>query len=228
MANPFSHTLRALAGDRLRGPALALAASAALFALWAAWFFLARVEVLETTRAARLEVAAEPHPVEAAVGGAVVSARLAAGDEVRAGDVLVELDATLPRLELDEAKAKLDALAAHLAAVTEVAAGPGARLGDEGLRRERARIEGEMAAGRAACARLEHEIARHHIVAPAAGRLASVQTIVPGMVVRAGDRLATVFPSGDLKIVAELGPEQALGKLRPGQRARMRLDGFPW
>ena len=37
-----------------------------------------------------------------------------------------------------------------------------------------------------------------------------------------------VVPSGSLKIVADFLPAAALGRLRPGQPARLRLDGFPW
>ena len=49
-----------------------------------------------------------------------------------------------------------------------------------------------------------------------------------GGVVREGDRLATVVPVGELKVVADFLPSVALGRIRPGQPARLRLDGFPW
>lgn len=46
--------------------------------------------------------------------------------------------------------------------------------------------------------------------------------------VAAGQKLATVVPAGELMVVAEFEPSAALGKVRPGQTARLRLDGFPW
>jgi membrane fusion protein (multidrug efflux system) len=49
-----------------------------------------------------------------------------------------------------------------------------------------------------------------------------------GSVVRAGDRLAAIVPSGGLRAVADFLPASALGRVRPGQSARLRLEGFPW
>ncbi len=43
-----------------------------------------------------------------------------------------------------------------------------------------------------------------------------------------GERLATVVPHGGLIIVADFTPASVLGRIRPGQSARLRLDGFPW
>ena len=37
-----------------------------------------------------------------------------------------------------------------------------------------------------------------------------------------------VVPDGMLKVVALFHPSEALGRVRPGQRARVRFDGFPW
>jgi len=46
-------------------------------------------------------------------------------------------------------------------------------------------------------------------------------------VVHEGDVIATVVPDGTLHVIADYGPE-TIGRVRPGQRAYMRLDGFPW
>jgi membrane fusion protein (multidrug efflux system) len=35
-------------------------------------------------------------------------------------------------------------------------------------------------------------------------------------------------PSGDLILVAEFDPASALGRIRPGQAATLRLAGYPW
>jgi membrane fusion protein (multidrug efflux system) len=49
-----------------------------------------------------------------------------------------------------------------------------------------------------------------------------------GSFVSAGDALSSVIPEGELHIVADFLPHEALGRIRPGQHARMRLFGFPW
>jgi len=47
-------------------------------------------------------------------------------------------------------------------------------------------------------------------------------------VVRQGDTLGVVLPAGTLRVVASFLPAIALGRVQPGQPARLRLDGFPW
>ena len=66
------------------------------------------------------------------------------------------------------------------------------------------------------------------VTAPVDGRLGEVAGLRPGAVVREGEGLGAVVPSGGLRVVAEFAPSSALGRVRPGQPARMRLEGFPW
>ena len=98
----------------------------------------------------------------------------------------------------------------------------------EQLRREATQLEGQMATAAAAIERLEHEIERRRIRAPAAGRLGEVATLRIGAVVREGDKLGAVVPPGTLKVVADFLPPGALGRIHPGQPAWLRLEGFPW
>ena len=76
-------------------------------------------------------------------------------------------------------------------------------------------------------ARREREAERRSIRAPVAGRLGDVTPLQVGAVIREGDRLASIIPDGRVRVVAEF-PPTALGRTRPGQPARLRLDGFPW
>ena len=69
---------------------------------------------------------------------------------------------------------------------------------------------------------------RRSIRAPVNGRLGEVANIPAGSVVREGEKPAAVVPSGELRIVANFQPADALGRIQPGQPARLRLDGFPW
>jgi membrane fusion protein (multidrug efflux system) len=68
----------------------------------------------------------------------------------------------------------------------------------------------------------------HTIRAPSAGRLGEVVDLQPGSVVSSGQRLAVILPfQAELKIIAYF-PVTALGRIQPGQPARLRLNGFPW
>jgi membrane fusion protein (multidrug efflux system) len=95
------------------------------------------------------------------------------------------------------------------------------------LRREAAELEGDAATEEAALRRLEHDIAQRVIRAPVAGRVGEAAEFHVGSVVRPADRLGAVVPTGEPRGVA-LFPAAAVGRIRPGQVARLRLDGFPW
>jgi multidrug resistance efflux pump len=84
-----------------------------------------------------------------------------------------------------------------------------------------------VAAARADIARLELEVERHIVRSPVDGALGSVAVLQPGAVVAAGLQIATVVPDGELQVIAAYGPS-AIGRLAPGQPARLKLDGFPW
>lgn len=106
-------------------------------------------------------------------------------------------------------------------------------LGDRLVRlarlvRDRAEVQGELDASRAAVEGLRHEIALRTVRAPVDGTVAELSPTTPGAFVAAGQRLATVVPPGALRLVAHFAPADAVGRLRPGQAATVRLDGFPW
>jgi multidrug resistance efflux pump len=96
------------------------------------------------------------------------------------------------------------------------------------LRSKLVEIEGEKATAAAEIDRVEGEVNRRSIRAPVDGRLGEVANLRVGSVVREGDKLAAIVPTGQLRIVASFLPPDALGRIRPGQHARMRLEGFPW
>ena len=113
----FPSSMRALAAEGSRRWLFGLLLVLVLLASWGAWFLLAPITVYEITPTARLEVDRAVHPVEAPIAGRVLASRLALAQEVRAGEVLVELDATPQRLHLEEERARLAALAPQLAAI---------------------------------------------------------------------------------------------------------------
>jgi membrane fusion protein (multidrug efflux system) len=91
-----------------------------------------------------------------------------------------------------------------------------------------ARIESQMPGLKASIARLEHEIELRRVRAPVSGRLGEGAVLRPGAMVREGERLAAIVPESRLAMIAQFPPSAAMGRIRPGQPARLRLDGFPW
>jgi membrane fusion protein (multidrug efflux system) len=98
----------------------------------------------------------------------------------------------------------------------------------EALNGDIGRIEGELATSSNTVQQLEYELGWHRILASGRGRLGEIVSIKPGAYVREGDRLATIIPDGQLRIVAYFEPRIAIGLVKPGQIGRLRLDGFPW
>jgi len=314
MPTPFTRCARSLAADGFTRPAVSILFVAILMGGWLAWLALAEVALYETTGEARLEVDSAAHPIEALLGGRVTATRLKVGREVKAGDVLVELETESQRLQLAEEQARVTALQGQLAALggqasaerqvqietrqaapvaidesrakmEEAEAGARAAADEarrfellradgliaeaelvrakaeaerrrsaadalriainrqnkdqrardssqqatlEGLKRDAAALEGEIKTRRTTIERLQHEINQRFIVAPAGGALGEVAELRPGQVVREGDKIGAVIPDGKLRAVAAFPPSDSLGRIRAGQQAHLRLDGFPW
>lgn len=91
-----------------------------------------------------------------------------------------------------------------------------------------AELEADVAECEGDQKRLEYEIGMHTIRAPVSGVLAERVPLTPGAELEGGARVAAVVPSGAPRVVAELVPGPSVGRVRPGQRARFALDGFPW
>lgn len=309
----FARFMRSLAAENSRRSLAGLAVAFLILGAWAVWFFYARVTLYEVTTEARLEAEREGYAVESSAAGRVVSTGLKLGQEIKEGDVLLQLDTDEQQHRLDESRARLGSLAPQIEALAHEVAGEkqaiedarqanrvaleearariaegeaGAqyseeearrlegllkqgviadlevlrvkaearsrRAGVEGLQqnaaklereqrtqeterriridkllRETTELEGQRATTAATIERLQNEIERRTIRAPASGQLGEVTTSKMGAVVREGDKLGTILPPGELRIIAEF-PPSALGRVRNGQGARLRLTGFPW
>jgi hemolysin D len=80
-------------------------------------------------------------------------------------------------------------------------------------------------------ARLEsaiYEVDRRTIRALATGTLADITPCAPGRGVTPSQILATLLPKSDLHVVSFFHPEDAVGRVRQGQDAKLRIDNFPW
>ena len=91
-----------------------------------------------------------------------------------------------------------------------------------------AKLEAEEANTTAAIERLKSDLGRRQLRAPISGRLAESAVLKPGAHISEGQQLGVILPVGRLQVVAEFAPSSALGKVHRGQRASLRLDGFPW
>ena len=75
---------------------------------------------------------------------------------------------------------------------------------------------------------LEYDLSLHTVRAPVSGRIGDRLSLRVGEFVEKGVHLGTVIPSGEVRVVAEFAPERALGRIQPGQQAKLRLSGFSW
>jgi multidrug resistance efflux pump len=114
MATNFSHTMRSLELDR--GRVRWLIPALLTLAAWSAWMLLGRVEVYASASRARVEVSRMVHRVAAEANGRIVLWRLELGQVVQAGELLVELDASVERAEWAHQAAELSGIESKLAA----------------------------------------------------------------------------------------------------------------
>ena len=122
---------------------------------------------------------------------------------------------------------------AATAAIARIETDQTTRESDRRVRIQRLRgtltqLEGDLATAGAAAKRSEYEVERRVLRAPIDGRIAEAADLRVGAVVDEGDRLAAIVPASPLRIVAQFAPASAIGRVRVGQPARVRLLGFPW
>ncbi len=96
------------------------------------------------------------------------------------------------------------------------------------LKKDAARLESERRSVTANIQTLEHDIELRTIRALTPGRVGEIGNVRVGSVLARGDRIATIVADGNLRVIASFAPSRALGRIHAGQRARIRLDGFPW
>lgn len=178
-------------------------------------------ETLEEARARHREATAAKALADAQL---VRRNRLLAGGHVSASEV------DQARADAHQRKAAAEALALAVGRLEwdQRIARSDRRTRVQHVRRDLAVLQGEVQTRRATIARLRFEIEKHRIVAPIAGRLGEVSLLRVGSVLKEGDRLCTVVPPGGVKVVADFLPAGAVGRVKAGQSARLRMDGFPW
>ena len=98
----------------------------------------------------------------------------------------------------------------------------------ERLNYELTSLAGDYTTTQAVISRLSRELEQRVILAAVSGRLADVLPFHVGSYVSEGQRLAAIVPDGALGIVADFAPASTMGRVKVGQAAVLRLDGFPW
>jgi hemolysin D len=97
------------------------------------------------------------------------------------------------------------------------------------LRRERGRSEGQLNELYASIDRLDYQIEKKNVRAAASGRLVDVVELAAGDYITQGQRLGTILEGGPSHIrVRARFPKETVGIIRPGQKAQLKLDGYPW
>lgn len=97
IARMFPGAAQIASDDNARSVRVWTAVMFLLMAAWAVWFFGARVPIFAASDSARFEAVAV-HWIEAPVAGQIRTVRTAVGSDVRAGDVLLELDSSTEKL----------------------------------------------------------------------------------------------------------------------------------
>jgi membrane fusion protein (multidrug efflux system) len=182
----------------------------------------------QATRATLEEAQARRREAEAALRSAEEEAEIYV--RLQARGLAPQLDLLRARAEVQKRRAAVDTLRL---AVNRLTSDQQTKERDrtvrlERLTREGTQLEGDINTAAVTMERLEHEIDRRRFRAVVAGRLGEAAELRIGAVVQEGDTLAAIIPPGALKVVAHFLPPDALGRLRPGQPARLRLTGFPW
>jgi multidrug resistance efflux pump len=310
----FMDACSQLSEDRGQFTGWAIGGAILMLCAWLCWALFARVTLYEVSSDARIELDAAAYPMESPLDGKIANSALQIGKQVRAGDVLVEIDSVSDKLVLEEGNIRLRGLQPELERLRdqigseevaekeehhseqlkaqeaesrlrqseitaeasdrelrrirqlhadkliserdwEKSAADNSRLHAEvailrdsarrisqeqavldreraieveHLRGELAKLEDEIESGRAGLERLGYEVERRRIRAPIDGRIGESVLLHTGGFLHQGQRLASIIPDGRLHVVAQYPAEAALGRIRIGQSAAMRLQAFPW
>jgi membrane fusion protein (multidrug efflux system) len=96
------------------------------------------------------------------------------------------------------------------------------------MQRQLAELSGSVDAAREEVAALEAQVQRLRLRAPVAGIIGDAAALSQGSFVDEGAVVAVVVPPGGMRVVGYFLPATVLGRVRPGNTAQLRLDGFSW
>ena len=163
-------------------------------------------------------------PLQAEVSGPVTAVAVREGQFVQRGQLLVQVDPQVYRLDLREAQGQLEQAQAEYQDLT---------LGDDQIddptilaeRQRLARIRSGVAGAEARVAHAEYDLAKTEIRAPYAGRVANLAVDV-GSRLSVGDSVATVVDVSRIDIDVQV-LESEIAALDVGREATVRFTAFP-
>jgi len=117
VVNNFHRVRHSLRADKGLKSVTGLLVALGLGTSWIVWGWQARITRYELSESARLELDGAAYPVQANAAGRLVSFALLLGKEVRAGEVLAELDDNDQRLSLQQEQTHLASLEPQLSAL---------------------------------------------------------------------------------------------------------------
>lgn len=151
-------------------------------------------------------------------------------DRMRAEHLISEAEAARAKTAAESKRAAADTLraaASRLKPELEVRQRD-REIKTEQTRMDIAKLRADIATTAATVRKMEYERERRLLRAPISGRLAECAPLRPGSHLAEGDKIGVILPAGKLQVIAQFQPKAALGKVRPGQTAVLRLQGFPW
>ncbi|WP_440026168.1 efflux RND transporter periplasmic adaptor subunit [Chromobacterium amazonense] len=156
--------------------------------------------------------------ISSEVAGQVRSLHFKSGQDVKAGDVLVQLNA-----DSDQAQLRSLQAAAELAATTLKR--DRAQLAIEGV--SQAQVDADIADLKSKTALVAQQaalVAKKTIRAPFSGRL-GITTVNPGQYLNPGDKIVTLQTIDPVYVDFNL-PQRQIGKVRVGQPVKVKSDAF--
>jgi multidrug resistance efflux pump len=149
---------------------------------------------------------------------------------LRANGLLSEVDLVRAQTEVRKQRAAAEALRLQIDKLqADLRNGESnSQVRIERLNRQIASVEGQVTTATATSNHLAYDIERRALKAPISGRIGEAVDLRTGAFVNAGDKLGVIIPPGELKAIAYFRPSSAIGRIQPGQPARLRLEGFPW
>jgi membrane fusion protein (multidrug efflux system) len=162
--------------------------------------------------------------INAQVSGPIQSVPVRENTVVRAGSLLVGIDATEHELELKDAQAQLAQAENQYREITlwdDRIEDPQVRAAREQAARLKANLEGRQIAVQ----RAQMNFARTRVLAPFDGRVANLK-VVPGQYVTTGTELLTVLDIDPIKVEVNV-LEADVANLVPGRGAQVTFAAFP-
>lgn len=157
--------------------------------------------------------------VASEVAGRIQEIRFREGEHVKAGDVLVQLDAALVKASLDENEARLDLAEANFARAQKL------QQSGSGTARALDEAQAELNTSRALLNSQRVQIAKHTITAPFDG-VVGLRSVSNGAYIATGTELVNLEKIDTLKLDFKV-PETHLASISPGQTVLVTVDALP-